>query len=90
MNHYQHFKSGQMTMDEAGEIMRLSGMAYRNGQYTPEEWQKKTGVNPHVYPSLIRITRGGQCVWTEQAEAIGNAYFGTVTPNWNALGLTNR
>jgi hypothetical protein len=45
---------------------KLSGMQYRGGYYTPEEWKEKTGVNPRNYPEYFTVNRAGTVSVTDK------------------------
>lgn len=74
-------------METAGRLARLSGMAYAQGDYTPQEWQEKTGVNCAEFPGYIIITASGKTQWTKAAEAIYRAQAARHHNNMKALGL---
>jgi len=70
-------------MIDIDRLKRLAGMAHYQGAYTPEEWRRKTGVDPRDFPGLIRVSRGGVCYWDAAAE---NVYRQHVE-NQAALGV---
>ncbi len=69
-------------------LLKLCGMKYHWGKYTPEQWEAKTGVNPHWLGPLIHISAGSHlCCWTDEAEAIVQRHFSQTRANWHALGI---
>lgn len=79
-----------MTEHEINLLLRLSGMKLYSGYHTAKEWKQLTGVDPKRFPKLIRITRGGACVWTPEAERIYQAHTKRVNRNWQSLGINNQ
>jgi hypothetical protein len=74
--------------DIVARLLKLSGMKYHGGKYTPAEWQEKTGVSPLEFPRLIHVSpRNRLCVWLSQAEAIAQGYTASVHQNFGALGV---
>ena len=69
-------------------LLTLSGMKYKSGYFTPEEWQQKTGINPRTLPGYIAITPNtGLCIWTDKAERAVEAHHAQTINNWHALGI---
>ena len=58
-------------------LEKLSGMSYRGGMYTPEQWEQKTGVNPaRLPPGLVTITAKARlCSLTDKAERVLSGHF---------------
>ena len=61
-------------------LEKLSGMSYRGGMYTPEQWEQKTGVNPErLPPGLVTITAKYRfCTLTDKSERILSGHFADV------------
>ena len=71
------------------DLFKLSGMAYKQGYFTPAEWESKTGINPLKFPDYIQV-KNGLCIWTEKAENLYNRYIKMVSHNWTAgLGISH-
>jgi hypothetical protein len=68
-------------------LLKLSGMIYRQGYFTPEEWAQKTGVNPLAWAGFISV-RHGFCFWEPTAEKIVRARDEAVNCNWIVLGVS--
>ena len=58
-------------------LEKISGMSYRGGMYTPEQWEQKTGINPETLPAgLVTITAKARlCTLTDKAERILSGRF---------------
>lgn len=69
------------------ELFLLSGMIYKQGYYTPQEWERKTGINPLRFGEYIKVNKSGLCIWTDKAERLYKSYQAQATRNWNALGI---
>ena len=72
---------------EVNELLKLSGMKYKQGYFNADYWQEKTGVNPLKFPNYIIISESGLCLWSNRAEKIYNLYSDQVKKNFNALGV---
>lgn len=72
----------------AEKLAKLSGMSFAQGEYTPEQWKQKTGVNPSDFPKdIIDIGKWNTCYMTKKGCDICKAYFGNTKYNYNALGI---
>ena len=69
------------------KLLKLSGMAYHSGKYTPDEWIEKTGADPRGVPGIVVTPRNQFCIWTPAAEKIVSGHFQNVKQNWAALGV---
>lgn len=69
------------------DLFKLAGMVHAQGSYTPEEWVKKTGIDPRGWPGFISITSNGKCIWTLKAEELYQKYCKQRDDNWKALGV---
>jgi hypothetical protein len=70
-------------------LLKLSGMKYKQGYFTPAEWQYKTGVNPLEWPGFISV-RSGLCFWEAAAERVFQARADKVNYWWVVLGVAER
>jgi hypothetical protein len=70
-------------------LFKLAGMTHKQGYYSPEIWERKTGINPLDFPGYIEVTKSGLCLWTNKAEREYKAHNQAVTINWQAIGTTN-
>lgn len=72
------------------KLIRLSGMAYKSGWYTPQEWEQKTGIDPLSIPQKYIDSRYGLCLWTKEAEKVVKMSYAQVERDWNSIGCKNR
>lgn len=67
--------------------LKLAGMEYRGGYYTPEYWQELTGVNPLSFPEYFTVNRGGTCQVTDKFRQDYDSHLANTKRNWRALGI---
>ena len=79
-----------LTDKQLEQLGKLSGMTFKSGYYTVEEWKEKTGIDPmpFIKMGLIRQTgKAGLCVWTKKADEIIEDRNKNVRQNWHSLGV---
>jgi hypothetical protein len=76
-----------LTSEQVNELLKLSGMKYRQGYFNADYWKNITGVNPLKFPGYIYISKTGLCMWENRAEKISQLHSDQVKNNFHALGV---
>ena len=66
-------------------LLKLAGMKYCPGKYSPEEWTGIAHVDPAQFQPLIGI-KNNRCFWSKEAEKIYQNWSCSVAQNWKAIG----
>ena len=74
---------------DMSELLKLSGMKYKQGYFSPTEWEHKTGVNPLSWTGYISVC-SGFCFWEPAAERIADEHYQAVICNWIVIGISAR
>lgn len=82
-------KDGRELYKIAEKLSKLSGMAHAQGEYMPEEWKRKVGIDPNdfVKDGYIEI-RKKHCYWTDKAEKLIGLRSKNVKSNFASLGVS--
>lgn len=57
-----------MEIEMEKKLLKLAGMKYKSGCYTPERWIEITGVDPRNCSPYVKVLSNDLCVWTPLAE----------------------
>ena len=74
-----------MTMDK--RALRASGMIYRSGCYTREEFIDRCNTDPLMFPRYFRVNESGLVIVKTVFRAECDNHFNHVQHNWSRLGL---
>ena len=68
--------------------LKASGMVFKNGYYTPEQFQAITTVNPMRYPQYFLLSRTGLVILRDKYIRECDEHFSNVRQNWHSIGVT--